>query len=53
VCRESGKRADGFRCPDVYEEYFLESTPLDAICPIHGKASFLERVGHGFKEIFN
>jgi len=53
VCRESGQRAAGFRCPDVYDEYFLESNTPDTTCPIHGKASLWERMGRGVKGLFN
>lgn len=52
VCRESGKRAAGLKCPDVYEEYFLESNTPDETCPIHGKASLWERMGRGVKGLF-
>ena len=53
VCRESGKLAAGHECPDVYDEYFLESNPLQSTCEIHGKASVMERLGQGFKRLFN
>ncbi len=52
VCRESGKRAVGLKCPDVYEEYFLKENPPSSACPIHGKASLMERMGQGFKRLF-
>ncbi len=53
VCRESGARASGLRCPDAYEEYFIESNLPAETCPIHGKASLLERMGRGIKGIFH
>jgi len=53
VCRESGKRADGSNCPDVYDEYFLETNPPDETCPIHGGSSFFDRMGRGIRNIFN
>lgn len=52
VCRESGQRAAGFKCPDVYEEYYLETNLPDGTCPIHGRSSLLERMGQGIKQMF-
>ncbi|BCS95728.1 penicillin-binding protein 1B [Desulfoluna limicola] len=53
VCRESGNRADGLRCPDAYDEYFLETNLPDDTCSLHSGSSLLDRMGRGIKQLFN
>ena len=53
VCRESGALAKGSRCPNRVSEVFVETLLPTGPCPIHGKASFLERVGETVKSVFD
>ncbi|MCG8472709.1 MAG: PBP1A family penicillin-binding protein [Desulfobacterales bacterium] len=52
VCTQSGKLAEGSRCPVRREEVFLETLPPDGPCPIHGKSNFIERMGQGVRSLF-
>ncbi len=52
VCRESGDLAVFLKCPETYEEYFLEENQPERECPVHGSTSRFKRVFDGFKRIF-
>lgn len=52
VCSQSGELAVFLKCPDAYDEYFLEENQPEIKCHIHGSSGTLKRFFNGFKNIF-
>ncbi|MCF8036998.1 MAG: PBP1A family penicillin-binding protein [Desulfobacteraceae bacterium] len=53
VCRQSGELPVFLKCPETYEEFFLESNQPQKKCPVHGKDSVFKKAVDGVKNLFN
>ena len=52
ICKESGELASRRRCPDIYDEYFLEvNCPLSE-CHIHRELGFFRKLFNKGKSLF-
>ena len=52
VCQQSGKLPVFLKCPETYEEYFLENNQPQKKCPVHGKDSVFKKAVDGVKNLF-
>lgn len=52
VCRLSGELAVPLKCPETYDEYFLDENKPEIKCHIHASPSKIKRFFDGFKSMF-
>ncbi|MBU1172476.1 MAG: PBP1A family penicillin-binding protein [Proteobacteria bacterium] len=52
VCKQSGELAVFLKCPETYDEYFLEENKPEIKCHIHASPSSIKRFFNGFKNLF-
>ncbi|GAB6094531.1 penicillin-binding protein 1B [Desulfatiferula olefinivorans] len=52
VCRQSGELAAFMRCPETYDEVFLNENQPEIPCPLHARPHVFKRWYHGFKNFF-
>ncbi len=52
VCRESGQLAVFLKCPETYQEYFLEDNQPQKKCPVHSSENIFQRTMDGIKKWF-
>lgn len=53
VCKQSGELAVFLKCPEPFDEYFLEENQPEIKCHIHGSSGKIKRLFDGFKNMFN
>ncbi|MBW2591986.1 MAG: hypothetical protein JRE58_03115, partial [Deltaproteobacteria bacterium] len=52
ICKESGELASRRRCPEIYDEYFLETNLPLSECRVHKGSGFFHRLFNKGRSIF-